>query len=49
MSDLTRPGITGIALDSSLRRYEQALAVADLADHERTDLYWGRRLCRSSD
>jgi alkanesulfonate monooxygenase SsuD/methylene tetrahydromethanopterin reductase-like flavin-dependent oxidoreductase (luciferase family) len=38
VSDLTRPGITGIALDSSLRRYEQALAVADLADRERIDL-----------
>ncbi|GAB3436145.1 LLM class flavin-dependent oxidoreductase [Flindersiella endophytica] len=38
MSDLTRPGITGIALDSSLRGYEQALAVADLADHEHIDL-----------
>lgn len=38
MSPLTEPGIIGVALDSSLRRYEQAYAVADLADRNGVDV-----------
>jgi alkanesulfonate monooxygenase SsuD/methylene tetrahydromethanopterin reductase-like flavin-dependent oxidoreductase (luciferase family) len=35
---LTRPGIVGIALDSSIRRYQRALEVADLAEANGIDL-----------
>jgi alkanesulfonate monooxygenase SsuD/methylene tetrahydromethanopterin reductase-like flavin-dependent oxidoreductase (luciferase family) len=38
MNALTQPGIVGIALDSSLRRYEQAFAVAELADRNGIDV-----------
>ncbi len=38
MNALTQPGLVGIALDSSVRRYQQAFEVADLAEANGIDV-----------